>query len=269
VFGIIVFFLSVTPTAFSGVYKEIAFKGGEDLDIYYVNAWVALFQFIIGMLFLPVTAIPGFGGLTFPEIPPNLENGARCLFLAENSVTTGEHPDDCHWAWVMTLGYVVANVFYNIVILLMLKYGSAALLYVASAVILPLANISFTLKFIMGDKAQELSPYDIAGLVIILVGLVIYRSTREQATPATKTESREVTHIPVGSFMAGEPEGFPRAIKIREEHQPRSVSQIRGTYFSRLGMNARGRPLYVDAGNDRIIPRTPPSSFLDEENQPQ
>ncbi len=45
---------------------------------------------------------------------------------------------------------------YNIVILLMLKYGSAALLYVASAVILPLANISFTLKFIMASGATEL-----------------------------------------------------------------------------------------------------------------
>lgn len=78
-----------------GVYKEIAFKGGQDLDIYYVNAWVCIFQFLVGyrqtlrswlrpnsqflvcyfvcsLVFLPVTAIPGFGGLTFDEIPDNL-----------------------------------------------------------------------------------------------------------------------------------------------------------------------------------------------------
>jgi hypothetical protein len=52
-------------------------------------------------------------------------------------------------------------------------------------VILPLANIAFTLHFIMGDRATTLSPYDIAGLVVILVGLLIYRSTSEQAPPAT------------------------------------------------------------------------------------
>jgi len=212
------------------VYKEIAFKGA-DLDIYYVNAWVCVFQFLVGypsppaqrrrriyshflspfpsflffsfdrlasLLFLPITAIPGFGGLTFSEIPDNLgmcacalrvvscrvvpgdtcvlmlkshththtyttEDGARCLFTGHNSITTGKNVDDCEWAWTMTLGtllaaatatsfqpskksfrrrmftlmlscvrvgYIIANIAYNIVILLMLKYGSAALLYV-------------------------------------------------------------------------------------------------------------------------------------------
>jgi hypothetical protein len=261
VFGIIVFFLSATPTAFSGVYKEIAFKGA-DLDIYYVNAWVCVFQFLVGLLFLPITAIPGFGGLTFPEIPDNLENGALCLFTGHNSITTGKNVDDCEWAWVMTLGYIIANIGYNIVILLMLKYGSAALLYVASAVILPLANIAFTLHFIMGDRATTLSPYDIAGLVVILIGLLIYRSTSEQAPPATEgtvssDEKREVTHVPVGGFMSGQPEAFPTAVVVKAEHTPRSVTQIRGTYMSRLGM-AEGGPrrahtLYVNRSTNRLL----------------
>jgi len=262
VFGIIVFFLSSTPTAFSGVYKEIAFKGA-DLDIYYVNAWVSVFQFLIGLLFLPVTAIPGFGGLTFDEIPTNLENGARCLFTGHNSITTGAHPDDCEFAWAMTLGYIIANIMYNIVILLMLKYGSAALLYVASAVILPLANIAFTLDFIMGKEATTLSPYDIAGLVVILIGLVIYRSTSEQAIPAPEgsvisDEKREVTHVPVGGFMSGQPEAFPTAVVVKPEHMPRSVTQIRGSYMSRIGVahgaaSRRAHTLYVNRDTNRLL----------------
>ena len=83
--GILFFFLSNVPTAFSGVYKEIAFKGDEgilptpvsmpfvsllvcfwnrtdpawlvDLNIYYVNAYVALFQWLIGWLYFPITAM--------------------------------------------------------------------------------------------------------------------------------------------------------------------------------------------------------------------
>lgn len=262
VFGIIVFFLSATPTAFSGVYKEIAFKGA-DLDIYYVNAWVCVFQFLVGLLFLPITAIPGFGGLTFPEIPGNLEDGARCLFTGHNSITTGKNVDDCEWAWTMTLGYIIANIAYNIVILLMLKYGSAALLYVASAVVLPLANIAFTLDFIMGKEATTLSPYDIAGLVVILIGLVIYRSTSEQAPPTTSAdgvvsdEKREVTHVPVGGFMSGQPEAFPTAVVVKAEHMPRSVTQIRGGYMSRLGMAQpgarRAQTLYVNPKTNRLL----------------
>jgi predicted permease len=236
-FGIIVFFLSNVPTAFSGVYKEIAFKGEEDLDIYYVNAYVAVFQFVLGWIYAPVTAIPGFGGISIKEIPRNLADGGKCLFAAINS----EAGDDCSLAWAMTLGYVVANIFYNIVILLMLKYGSAALLYVASAVILPLANIAFTLHFIMGDRATKLSPYDIGGLVVILTGLIIYRSMRESAKTSQLEEKREPTHVHVGSFMAPDL-SIPRADSVVPvEHQPRSVAQIRSVYFSRLG----------------VVPRTP------------
>lgn len=54
--------------------------------------------------------------------------------------------------------------------------------------VLPLANIAFTLDFIMGKEATTLSPYDIAGLVVILIGLVIYRSTSEQAPPTTSAD---------------------------------------------------------------------------------
>jgi len=164
-----------------------------------------------------------------------VDDGALCLFAGENSITTGAHPDDCTWAWTMVLGthlllgvlsstapsslrfagYIAANIAYNIVILLVIKYGSAALLYVvwmsfvalfqgylsflsfvftdlleslqASAVVLPLANIAFTLDFIMGNQAQNLSVYDIVGLVVILIGLLIYRSTSEEAPPTATT----------------------------------------------------------------------------------
>jgi len=36
----VIFFSNNFPTGFSGVYKEIAFKGEARLDIFYVNAWV-------------------------------------------------------------------------------------------------------------------------------------------------------------------------------------------------------------------------------------
>lgn len=70
--------------------------------------------------------------------------------------------------------------------------------------ILPLANIAFTLKFIMGDDATELSPYDIAGLIVILIGLVIYRSTSEQAPPsaAATTEGGAAEEVPLSSSLS-------------------------------------------------------------------
>jgi hypothetical protein len=43
----------------------------------------------------------------------------------------------------------------------------------------PLANIAFTFKFLMGDNAVHLTGYMVAGLVVVVLGLGLYRSTKE------------------------------------------------------------------------------------------
>jgi hypothetical protein len=96
--------------------------------------------------------------------------GAKCVF----GINTLQS-DDCHGAIFQVGGYMIANILYNIVILLTIKYGSAALLYVCSAVILPLADIAFSSTLIMGDEAQPLTIFDVCGLIIILLGLLYYR----------------------------------------------------------------------------------------------
>lgn len=182
--GVIIFLASTVPLAFSGVYKEIAFKG-VDLDVYYFNAWVATFQVMWGVLFMPVSAIPGFGEIPISEVPSNLYNGMKCM-VGINSVyhtsSQYQHIDDCHLAFLQVGGYTLANVTYNVLLLAVIKYGSAALFYIASAALLPLSDICFTLPFVMGSQTSKLTPFDIAGLIIILLGLFLYR-LKGETTP--------------------------------------------------------------------------------------
>jgi len=235
--GLIIFFSSSIPTAFSGVYKEIGFKGA-DLDVYYVNAWVATYQFVVGMLFLPITTLHSFGGLAFDEIPANLWDGAKCF---------AGYGEGCEGAYYYVCGYLAINIIYNIVLLMMIKYGSAALFYVASAVILPAADICFTQKWIMGVNAQPLTWYDVVGLIIILTGLVVYRFLGKESPKEgegkdgehhDKHESDdddEIEEVPILSFQVGEVRHIRRRKPSRREHVPRSVSTVRNTYMSRLG----------------------------------
>lgn len=212
----IMFFLAVIPTAFSNVFKEIAFKGA-DLDIYLVNAWVATFQFIIGFPLLPIGVL----------VDPNPMESLKALpkeFLYGMECFVGLGPDGelCMQRLVVVhiLVYLFINIFYNIFVLSVLKYGSASLLQISSAMLLPLANITFTIAPIMNefkprtpeawlpDKpyppgyvapppgtqppagslanppalnsySTPLSGYDIGGLVTILVGLGFYRALSE------------------------------------------------------------------------------------------
>lgn len=65
------------------------------------------------------------------------------------------------------------NVAYNILIIFILKYGSANILWLAMTVMVPLGNLAFSLPFM--PQNSTITPFDIAGLVIIMFGLVSYR----------------------------------------------------------------------------------------------
>mgnify|MGYP001076971382 CR=1 FL=1 len=211
----IMFFLATIPTAFSNVFKEIAFKG-TDLDIYLVNAWVATFQFIIGFPLLPLGITVEKNPLqALKDLPKEFYQGMLCF------IGLGEDGELCVQRLVMVhiLVYLFINIFYNIFVLSVLKYGSASLLQISSAMLLPLANITFTIKGIMNEfkphppeafvelapydpqyvpkppgytpppaivnaptfneYQNKLSGYDIGGLVMILVGLGFYRALSE------------------------------------------------------------------------------------------
>lgn len=83
---------------------------------------------------------------------------------------------------------------------MVIKFGSASLLYISSALILPMANISFTMPWIMDEfpdsfktYSASLSVYDIIGLVVILIGLFLYRILPESdgSEPDAKAEEQE------------------------------------------------------------------------------
>lgn len=165
----IVFLSSIVPTALSSVFKEYCFRK-QPIDIWELSAWVTLFQTIAGFILAPITAIPS--GLSVLDLPANMWDGCKCL-VGVNSLPT----DACAGSWIYVSGYMLVNLLFNVFILIVLKRGSATLVYISSAVRLPLANYAFTLHIIMGDRASDLNIWIIAGLIVILLGLVIYKLT--------------------------------------------------------------------------------------------
>lgn len=73
------------------------------------------------------------------------------------------------------IGYMVANIAYNVFLVLVIKHGSAALMYATSTLVLPLGSIAFTITAFLGKHAKAFNVYTGAGLGVVLVGLMIYR----------------------------------------------------------------------------------------------
>lgn len=254
----LIFFSATLPTAISGVYKEIAFREIDDMDVWYLNGWVCLFQFIFGLTYAPLAA--KMSGLPIKEIPANLYQGLECTVLGHNTITndianatitcltrqpcgtTGllQCCDSCDgslpyisavpalWGMIM---YMVANILYNIFLVLVIKYGSAALMYIASTLVLPLGSISFTIRAFLGHNTQKFTVFSGAGLGVVLFGLIIYRFLGKKKTAAdgTKAQPRIIT---VGTH---EPLILERVVD-KPVVRPKTHTQIRNSFYSRLGM---------------------------------
>jgi CRT-like, chloroquine-resistance transporter-like len=75
--------LSCIPMCLSSVYKEKAL-GEADIDVIFLNGWVAVYQFCASVLF----AVPSAYAMGLPvmQLPANTYDGWMC-FLGRNSIT--------------------------------------------------------------------------------------------------------------------------------------------------------------------------------------
>lgn len=168
---------STVPMALSSVYKERAL-GETELDPVYLNGWIAAFQFAFCLAFAAPAAYASSPPVPIDQLPRNLYEGLLC-YIGVNSQTCPPgspsdcQPDDCARAPVFVNTYLLFNQVYNLLIILIIKYGSSNLLYLALTLMVPLGNCAFTLDFVPGHKPLQVT--DIVGLAIICLGLLCYR----------------------------------------------------------------------------------------------
>ena len=178
IFWLLVMIISCIPMCLSSVYKEKAL-GETEIDVVYLNGWVAIFQFLIAIpLSFPTAWIQG---LPMNEIWPNIVGGFWC-WMGYNTITAENNPygmpfDHCEKAPFYVNAYLMVNVVYNFLMVLVLKLGSANILWMASTIIVPVGNVAWSLDFMPGH--QPLKFWDIVGLVVIMMGLIIYRFCTE------------------------------------------------------------------------------------------
>ena len=197
---ILVMLLSCVPMCLSSVFKEKAL-GEVEIDVVYLNGWVAVFQ----LLFTIVMAVPAAytSGLTAEDVPANFFGGLKCYaginsnspgpngttyidslhggphqcqlkdFSASMTDTEIPQCDDCSSSTIFVSVYLLFNIGYNLLIILILKFGSSNVLWLAMTVMVPLGNAAFYIPGIPGHTNP--SPFDLAGLILIMLGLCSYR----------------------------------------------------------------------------------------------
>ena len=285
---ILVLVLSCVPMCLSSVYKEKAL-GETEIDVVYLNGWVAIFQFLLSipLMFPSATAI----NIPYDGIMPNLYGGMRC-WMGYNTLVD----DECSSAPLYVTTYLFFNIIYNILIVVILKHGSANILFMACTVIVPLSNVAFSLNIMPGHK--PLKVWDIWGLVVIMLGLVLYRFTPQLLSLWKKISGQEDTEEEIEASMKAKLVGKKAESKqtkfigfnqieglqsifdtrIRKEQKEsfsRTPQQLRGSLFLKLGIppsplislsnNRNSRGKMTSSPSINMSPRqsrgTSPSSF--------
>ena len=104
-----------------------------EIDVVYLNGWVAVFQslFAIPLLFPSASVI----NLPYDQIYPMLRAGMLC-WMGVNTILPGNDlnlpPDDCAWGPLFVNSYLVFNIVYNLLIIVILKHGSANIMWMVS-----------------------------------------------------------------------------------------------------------------------------------------
>uniref|UniRef100_A0A7S2WAB2 Uncharacterized protein n=2 Tax=Rhizochromulina marina TaxID=1034831 RepID=A0A7S2WAB2_9STRA len=253
--------ISCIPMTLSAVYKEKALQG-QAMDVVYLNGWVALFQFI---LTIPLSIPSAFAiDLPISELIPNVVNGFQCFLgesqVLESSAQTSYEPDKCGMAPFYVGGYLVFNITYNILVVVILKYGSANIMYLGSTALVPLTNAAFALPWMPGHKPVHRT--DILGLLVIMTGIFLYRfvgSDKPAGPPPAKR--RQALYVGLNSMA----ESLEPLIETRiwrdmasEALLRKSPAQIRSNYMMKLGLPPS--PQITGAGFGEFRSRTPPLS---------
>jgi drug/metabolite transporter (DMT)-like permease len=191
-----IFLASTVPQAFSAVYKEIAFSKVEEMEVNYLQFWVAVFQLLFGFLLIPLNTFKFLGAnyISWSDLMPSMYNGLKCLggvnVIVDHCWKGPEAPkgmshlppcDNCEGAWLPLALYLLFNILYSIFTVLAIKHTSASVMYVLSTLRLPLVQLSFAFSFVQ-NPPDPVTWEAIVGLVVTIAGLIAYRWVPE-ATP--------------------------------------------------------------------------------------
>eukprot|EP01118_Nematostelium_gracile_P016173 TRINITY_DN6638_c0_g3_i1.p1 TRINITY_DN6638_c0_g3~~TRINITY_DN6638_c0_g3_i1.p1 ORF type:complete len:346 (+),score=80.59 TRINITY_DN6638_c0_g3_i1:1-1038(+) len=154
------------PHSLSSILKEVLFRKIQ-MDLLYLSFWeqalIVPFGVLLTFVYLPIADITG------SAIPKWWRGAFRCMV----GLTTLEG-DTCHNSMLNIVFFNLSSSMWFVSSIGVIRYGSANAAFIAAALMMPVCNLLFSSKVIMGDDASVASPYSWGGLWIILFGMILY-----------------------------------------------------------------------------------------------
>ena len=178
-FSVLLFSLSNVPAAGSYLATEFFLKV-RAMDYLYLSCVTSWIQLALTWALVPLTSLPGFGGVPLGDIPWTFRQGLQCFLgdtsipvLDTNSAVTGY----CGFYQMrITFFFSLTGFGAGVAQLILLQYApkGAALCAVSNVLQLPLTNLAFAIPSLSGEATTPFSWTDGAGLAVVVVGFTMY-----------------------------------------------------------------------------------------------
>jgi hypothetical protein len=184
-----IYILSLLPAVASYCYKEHNLHT-VDLDIWWMNAWITVWQVVFGMLTTPVVfASPPVGeGISGSDFGNYFKNATICQFASQSSQTS----DRCDYSFLYFISYQLVSTLCNIIMFIIIRDESSVVYQIINTLKMPITAWLGASPYLVGDQAQAISPADIFSFIGISLGVIIYNRKPEiQRSPKRNTSAHD------------------------------------------------------------------------------
>ena len=159
---------SIIPGGASYIYKEKKLKEIQ-VNIWWMNTNICLYQVIIGIFFLPFTIISS-KELTFSNFGTHFGQSLKCQFAGLNSIPG----DACEGSLLWFMLFNVISTINNILMFLILKEGSAVLFIIIKSLKTPITSYLGSFPQLAGISASPVTIADWYAFVMLIVASIVY-----------------------------------------------------------------------------------------------
>ena len=175
--AVVLYILSIFPSVMSYILKEKHLF--NPINIWWMNTYISIWQFLFGSLFLPIMFIPvGKQGLNY--IPPNdffkyMKDGHQCQFFGINS----KKDDHCSYSLILMLSYQIISTLINIIMFEIIKNGSSTFFILINCLKIPIQFWLGSIKSIAGSNFSPVKINNFFTAILLVVSVLVYNDKKE------------------------------------------------------------------------------------------
>lgn len=183
IYWLCVYIVSIIPGVLSYCYKEAILKN-NDLDIWWLNTWISVWQILFGILTFPMlfAPLPSGEDLKIEDLGNYFDRASKCQFLGENS----NLEDNCNYSLLYLFVYQVISTLTNVLMFNIIRDESSVVFIIINMVKMPVTAFLGSFHELVGDSAENINIYDVFSFIMIGTGIMVYNYRDEIIEGANK-----------------------------------------------------------------------------------